>query len=83
MEQIHKSFGVVSRAEYLKKVIKSTAVMLILNVPWCTGLTMKIGWHFNVDHKAVVVSMLRGFPNNVTDTTFTCDVSYYYILIDV
>lgn len=64
MYRLHESYTVQSQREYLKKVLKYYFVYFIL-LPYPTHFIVYVAKTLGIDHKAVVVSKLRGFPDQM------------------
>ena len=62
---LHHSLPAASASAYLTKCLKVLAGMALLNVPLLSSLTMTSSRMMRVDHKALVVSILRGFPSHL------------------
>lgn len=65
MSRAHSAWAAQSRTAFLTKCIKNTLTMAALNVPAVSGATMKVARAYNVDHKSIVVQLLRGFPDRL------------------
>ena len=65
MEDIYNQYGTQKRREYLKKVMKYFILYLLLDVPSLVKSTIVLSRTFNIDHKQVAVSFLRGFPDQM------------------
>jgi perosamine synthetase len=63
MRALHSSYATRTKTEMLHKLAKYSVVMAFLNVPVLSGSTMRLCRALGVDHKAYVVSLLRGFPD--------------------
>ena len=63
--QLHHSLPVASSLQYLSKCGKAALAMGLLNVPLLSWLTMTTARAVGLDHKALVVHMLRGFPSGL------------------
>jgi len=64
MEEAYQNYPVQSHREYLKRILKYYIVYLVL-LPYPTQFIVSLSRLLGVDHKAVVVSMLRGFPDQM------------------
>lgn len=64
MRLLHEEWPAQTHTEWMKKVMKNTAIMILLNTPAATHATMAATHALGVDHKTMVVSMLRGFPGD-------------------
>ena len=63
-EQYDK-YPIQKRREYLKKLFKYFLVYLVLDCPGIVKPAMLLTRTFNIDHKRVVIKMLRGFPDQM------------------
>lgn len=64
MLDLHNSYNIRESSEMTQKLAKYAVVMFLLNVPIVTGLVIRMCAILGIDHKAYVVSLLRGFPAN-------------------
>jgi perosamine synthetase len=67
MRKMQDTWVVQTRSAYFTKCCKNTLTMLALNVPSCSSAVMRSARAMNFDHKALVVSMLRGFPDRLME----------------
>ena len=67
MLEINNSYPMQSQTEYLKKVLKYSLIYFVLNCPRFKSKCMFALNAMNYDPKPFVVSMLRGFPNNLVN----------------
>lgn len=65
MVQIYNQCTTQRRREYLKKILKYFFVYIFLNVPSIIKPAMYLTRTFNIDHKKIVVTLLRGFPDQM------------------
>ncbi|CEO98694.1 hypothetical protein PBRA_006808 [Plasmodiophora brassicae] len=63
MRAQHATYPVQSSSAYAQKAGKMAGVSAALNCPMITGPGIAISNSLGYDHKAIVVQMLRGFPN--------------------
>lgn len=62
MQCLNSSYSVQSYGQYVSKVLKYAATSLVLNQPNVMRPGMWLTRKLNIDHKAIVVDLLRGFP---------------------
>ena len=62
---LHHTLPASAASTYLVKCFKVLAGMALLNVPLLSALTMTSSRLLGVDHKRLVVAMLRGFPSRL------------------
>ena len=65
MVQIYNQCTTQRRREYLRKILKYFFVYIFLNVPSIIKPAMYLTRTFNIDHKKIVVTLLRGFPDQM------------------
>lgn len=65
MLQMYSSYPTQKQHEYLKKVLKYSIVYLLLDCPSIMRPAMYFTRTFNIDHKKMVIKMLRGFPDQM------------------
>ena len=65
MEEIYNQYTTQKRQEYLKKILKYFFVYLFLDVPSIVKPGMILTRTFGIDHKKIVVNLLRGFPDRM------------------
>jgi perosamine synthetase len=67
MSRTQTTWAVQTRRAYFTKCVKNTLTMLALNVPTVTMNISRTGRLLNFDHRGMVVSMLRGFPDRLME----------------
>ena len=67
MRALQGSYAVQSRWDYLKRVIKYSAVAIPLNVPAINVGVRRACVPFGIDHKSYAVGMVRGFPDRLME----------------
>ena len=65
MVDIYNHYPTQRRREYLKKIFKYFFVYIFLDVPAIIKPGMYLTRTFNIDHKKIVVTQLRGFPDQM------------------
>lgn len=65
MSRLYEGDPIQPRMEYLKKVIKYAIAYVFLDCPRVIKPAMYLTRLLNIDHKKYVISMLRGFPDNL------------------
>lgn len=65
MQTLHSIYPVQSYGQYVSKVLKYAATSLVLNQPNVMRPGMWLTRKLNIDHKAIVVDLLRGFPDDM------------------
>lgn len=65
MQSLHSNYPVQSYGQYVSKVLKYAATSLVLNQPNVMRPGMWLTRKLNIDHKAIVVDLLRGFPDDM------------------
>jgi perosamine synthetase len=65
MKQIHSGYVSQTRTAWFTKVLKVTPIVAILNVAALSGAVQGSCFTLGFDHKALVVKLLRGFPDNL------------------
>ena len=63
--QLHHTLPRAAASGYWQKCMKVLLGMGVLNVPLLSGLVMSSARLAGVDHKSLVVSLLRGFPSQL------------------
>lgn len=67
MRAIQSEYPVQSRWDYLKRILKYSAVAVPLNVPAVNAGVRRLSKPFGIDHKAYAVAMVRGFPDRLME----------------
>lgn len=57
--------------------------MTFLNLPWLTGITIRMCAALGIDHRAHVVSLLRGFPDKVFCLVFKWPICIWFEVVAV
>ncbi|WAR10700.1 GDPPS-like protein [Mya arenaria] len=65
MLEVYGTYRVQGHGEFLKKIFKYYLVYLIL-LPFSEKILISAARFFGIDHKAMAVQMLRGFPDQMT-----------------
>lgn len=65
MEELYNRYATQNRREYLKKILKYFFVYIFLDVPSIIKPAMVLTRTFGIDHKKIVVNLLRGFPDQM------------------
>ncbi|XP_055334682.1 uncharacterized protein LOC129585825 [Paramacrobiotus metropolitanus] len=65
MSTLYSTYPIQATEIYFWKLVKCALVFLLLDVPYFIKPGMYITDRFGIDHKKHVVSMLRGFPENL------------------
>jgi perosamine synthetase len=67
MAQIQQGWEVQQRSMFIKKCLKGSLAILALNVPLFSGGIMRSSRAVGIDHKSLVVALLRGFPDRLME----------------
>ena len=65
MSSLYETDPVQPRMEYLKKIIKYAIAYILLDCPRVIKPGMYLTQLLNIDHKKHIISMLRGFPDEL------------------
>ena len=63
--ELHHTLPIASNSAYWQKSMKIVLGMSVLNIPILSGLVMTSARMIGIDHKSLVVALLRGFPSNL------------------
>ncbi|XP_033728380.1 uncharacterized protein LOC117317635 [Pecten maximus] len=67
MNEKYLKYPVQKHSEYLKKILKYSAVYIVLDCPRIIKPGMVLTRTLNIDHKKIVIKLLRGFPDQMVE----------------
>ncbi|KAL3854835.1 hypothetical protein ACJMK2_014075 [Sinanodonta woodiana] len=67
MKSLYDTYRVQKQSDYLYKIVKYFVPFIFLNCPSVIKPCMFLTRTFNIDHKAAVIKLLRGFPDHLME----------------
>ncbi|XP_063954050.1 uncharacterized protein LOC129258877 [Lytechinus pictus] len=67
MRTLYRSYPIRGRATYLKKLIKYSMLMTVLNSPFLVKHGMQLAGALGINHRDIIVNHVRGFPKDFFD----------------
>ena len=59
-------YPIFSESDYVERLFRYSIVMFLVNNPFVTKIGVLFLHFFRIDYKETIVSLLRGFPGNIT-----------------
>ncbi|XP_041461135.1 uncharacterized protein LOC121412388 [Lytechinus variegatus] len=67
MRTLYRSYPIRGRATYLKKLLKYSMLMTVLNSPFLVKHGMQLASALGINHRDIIVNHVRGFPKDFFD----------------
>ncbi|OWF51339.1 uncharacterized protein LOC110449309 [Mizuhopecten yessoensis] len=67
MRETYLKYPIQKHSEYLKKILKYSGVYILLDCPSIIKPLMVLTRTLSIDHKKVVIKLLRGFPDRMIE----------------